>query len=311
MTADRRAASLAHRIDSHTKAMHDVSASLRPIGTALAALASALALAGCTTYLRVSPVGTSAIEGVTYYLPAKRFKVEVDFIVVDCLPDAGQHRQPALMVEVAEEQFADTSKPFVLSYAELSKMTKTTRFEVALTEAGTLSSVNAAIKDQSGEILAASASAAFSAARAAALVGAQRSVQAVPNGTPGSAKPPCQDTLGKRIANLRTAEEAVRKAELADLDLGQARAARQKAAAAMLQAQGKLEAAKQAKDPAAVKDAEAKLKDAQAAFEAAHAVVARLGEDALPQARARLAQRRQELTASAAQAVVPGSARSR
>jgi hypothetical protein len=278
---------------------------------ALLLTALAAAGAGCTTSLKVSPLpASSRVEGITYFLPAKQFKVQVSFVVTDCLPARGVHGQPTLAVEtstsVVEEQFADTSRAYVLSYAELSQITKTTRFDISLTEAGTLAAVNAAIKDQTGEVMAGAAGAAFSLARAIALPDAMALMNKPQDSAAPVALPACAGTLAKRIVKLRQAEAEVLKAELAEVDLNDARGRRLKAAAALAEANGALEAAKAAKDPAAIKDGEAKVKAGQAAFNAAHDVVLRLGEGSLAQTRAKLLQARIELTASASGVVIPG-----
>ena len=272
--------------------------SIRKFGLNLLMPFLLLSLSACTSLNVHKLTGESKDserEGISYFLPVKQLRVDLAFTLTRCETKAAK---PVLSyvasAKVQEVQLPDLSERYVISYRDLSAMTKTTDLTIATSEQGLLVSVNAKVTDQTGPVLASIASAGFSFARGAGLKAAT-----LPLATSGlkeektdSPPPPCDKFLIKLKA-FESATEALKKAIEADQRRDKVATDRTKAAVGYKLAQAKLSEATKAKDPAAIEDAKkdlaekkAKFDEAQDEFQKLAAPATRLATENLDEARA-------------------------
>ena len=90
-------------------------------------------------------------EGIVYFLPASEFDITLKWELKACPNDAANPDfEVKLTADVATAIVRDTSHTYVVSYDDLSKMSKTGKLELELSENGTLQSINVAAEDHSG-----------------------------------------------------------------------------------------------------------------------------------------------------------------
>lgn len=142
------------------------------------AMAMPLALGACTTTLSVREVPTEPsslpVSGVPYYLPVKQMTGTLAFEVTGCkadtpTPNPQVNIEYELTATLSERQHPDTREQYVIDYATLDSLSKTTDFQVTLTPQGVLVSLNSGSKDQTANIIKDVATSAFSIAGGNAL----------------------------------------------------------------------------------------------------------------------------------------------
>lgn len=131
-----------------------------------------LSLCACTslsgTKLSKEKLSTP-VRGVTYYLPAKIFEVEMQFQITGCQKHPDITKAPALEYKVGpkitEKMVADLNHRYVIDYEKLNGLTKVTNTNFEIYPNGMIKSINAGVTDKSGAIFSNVIDAGFSAVR--------------------------------------------------------------------------------------------------------------------------------------------------
>ncbi len=129
-----------------------------------------LLLSGCTTALVSNLPGAGPVSGLVYRLPKKQFDVTTTYELLKCSSTDGQVQlNTKISATVSEALIGDETQTYVLDYAQLAALTKTSKLDINVSDSGILTSINSTITDQTGPIIANVTKAAFSVAEAVAL----------------------------------------------------------------------------------------------------------------------------------------------
>ncbi|WP_423761836.1 hypothetical protein [Burkholderia sp. NLJ2] len=148
-----------------------------------------LLLSGCTTALVSNPTGSGPVSGLVYRLPKKQFDVTTTYELLKCSSVNGQVQlDTKVTTTVSEALVGDETQTYVLDYAQLAALTKTSKLDVNLSDSGVLTSVNSAMTDQTGPIIANVAKTAFTVAEAVAFpqIAVARELPLSASGSPNS-----------------------------------------------------------------------------------------------------------------------------
>ena len=126
-------------------------------------------ITGCTN-LESNKISGNANtpSGLTYRLPAKKFNVKAMLEITGCQVQGNRALVDATIGAVLSESLVG-GEAYTIDYQKLNAWTKVTDTEFQISEAGLLAGINASITDQSGVVLANTASTVASVARAAAI----------------------------------------------------------------------------------------------------------------------------------------------
>ncbi|QNH05213.1 hypothetical protein HNQ27_21465 [Pseudomonas sp. B11D7D] len=132
-------------------------------------LLSVTLIAGCTNLESKKILGNdNTPSGLTYRLPAKKFAVKAMLEITGCQVQGNRALVDATIGAALSESLVG-GEAYTIDYQKLNAWTKVTNTEFQISEAGLLVGINASITDQSGAVMANTASAVASVARAAAI----------------------------------------------------------------------------------------------------------------------------------------------
>lgn len=124
-------------------------------------LLSAGMLAACTTHLQSQKLPIiehhsvdeiTVPTGVVYYLPARAFNIQTNFIIKECTAKGRSITLPSkLNATVSSNLVADTEQRYVIPYEQLNRVTKVTDIDIKSWETGALKSINSTIDDRTME----------------------------------------------------------------------------------------------------------------------------------------------------------------
>lgn len=135
----------------------------KQLGRVIVGVLALVALSGCTTELEVHPQSDDgpAVEGLTYYLPATHFVIDVTRVLTRCETTPRTYAVEAnVSLAVTEHSFPDPDHRYVIDYRSLNSAFKNTGLKVEKYDSGALKSLNASAADQTDRIVVGAVSAA-------------------------------------------------------------------------------------------------------------------------------------------------------
>ncbi|OHU98930.1 hypothetical protein BLA34_18265 [Ralstonia solanacearum] len=122
-------------------------------------------------------------------MPKKQFDVTATYELLKCTSVDGRAQlDTKVTATVAEALIGDENQTYVLDYAQLTALTKTSKLDVNVSESGVLTSINSSMTDQTGPIIANVAKTVFTVAEATAFpqIAAVKALPLSASGSPSS-----------------------------------------------------------------------------------------------------------------------------